>query len=300
MRRLVLFLMLIAVSLGTAGQQTRDTSRYPTSIDLRRPKTATKPMMPDDVVKLTQAGVSDDLIIQQLKKQGSVALSSDDIVRLTQAKVSKRVIQTMIDPTKNYSPEQAATPPPPAPQPATPKTEPEKPANSLSTVWPLAPSAAASTASTYPGKAAAGVHPRVFVAGRGTLNVSSTSSGAAYGTWWSRGFGAFEAESGEANFDAHDETMELAKDLGKICPAVTVTVDKTKADYAVALNRESKRKRGLLRDNSQVMVIDHEGTVLMGNNTHTVSGSAKDACSAILQDWQKTHATPAAAPPPQS
>jgi hypothetical protein len=159
-------------------------------------------------------------------------------------------------------------------------------------VWPLGPSAAASST-------VAGDRPRIFVAGRGTLNISGTSSGAAYGTWWSRGFGAFETSSGEANVDAHDETMELAKDLGKTCPAAIVTVDKTKADYAVALNRESKRKRGLLRNNSQVMVINREGTVVMGNNTHTVSGSAKDACAAILADWEKTHGA-AKATPPQS
>jgi len=251
-------------------------------------------MTANDVIKLSQAGVSDDIIIEQIKKKGCVVLSTEDILQLDKAVVSKRVIQTMIDPNKVFLPEKKASPLPPAPEPVA-KQAPPPDKNLISAVWPIGPpsTAAPLTGNINP---PAGDKARVFVAGRGTLNIASSSTSAAYGNWWSGGLGVLEASSGETNLDAHDETIELAKDLGKSCPAVVVTVNKTIADYAVSLNRESKRKRGLFRDNSQVLVINREGTVLMGNSTHTVAGSAKDACNAILEDWQRNHA-PQVRPP---
>jgi len=292
MNRVVLALLLVAMPLGTAAQ-----TKYPRSINLGSTPSATKAMTANDVIKLSQAGVSDDIIIGQIKKQGCVVLSTEDILQLSKDGVSKRVIQTMIDPNKIFPPEKKASPPPPAPEVAA-KQAPAPDKDLISAVWPIGPPPTASplTASIPATKPLAGDKPRVFVAGRGTLNIASSSTSAAYGNWWSGGVGVLEASSGETNFDAHDETMELAKDLGRSCPAVVVTVNKTMADYAVSLNRESKRKRGLFRDNSQVLVINREGTVLMGNSTHTVAGSAKDACNSILEDWQRDHA-PQVRPP---
>ena len=65
----------------------------------------TKPMTVEDVIKLSKAGLSDDLIIQQIKKKGQhFDLSTDQLVQLKAAHVSDRVIQVMIDPTKNTAP----------------------------------------------------------------------------------------------------------------------------------------------------------------------------------------------------
>src|ERR1035437_5037102 len=62
-------------------------------------------MSVDDVIKLSKAGLSDDLIIQQIRKKGQrFDLSTDQLVRLKSASVSERVIQVMIDPTKDPSP----------------------------------------------------------------------------------------------------------------------------------------------------------------------------------------------------
>jgi hypothetical protein len=59
-------------------------------------------MSVDDVIKLSKAGLSDDLIIQQIKKKGQrFDLSTDQLLQLKAAHVSERVIQVMIDPTKD-------------------------------------------------------------------------------------------------------------------------------------------------------------------------------------------------------
>ena len=55
----------------------------------------------DDVIKLSKAGVDDDVIIQKIKKQGqSFDLSTDQLIQLKSASVSSRVIQVMLDPSK--------------------------------------------------------------------------------------------------------------------------------------------------------------------------------------------------------
>ena len=52
-----------------------------------------------DVIKLSKAGLSDDTIIQQIRKQGQhFNLTTDQLIQLKSAHVSERVIQTMIDP----------------------------------------------------------------------------------------------------------------------------------------------------------------------------------------------------------
>ncbi|MGA2687163.1 MAG: hypothetical protein ABSE85_03740 [Candidatus Korobacteraceae bacterium] len=59
-------------------------------------------MTVNDVIKLSKAGLSDDLIIEQIKKKGqSFDLSTDQLLQLKAAHVSDRVIQVMIDPKKD-------------------------------------------------------------------------------------------------------------------------------------------------------------------------------------------------------
>lgn len=93
----LLFLWLMLLGMCTfATAQSRTIYLSPTR-DSR-----TKPMTVDDVIKLSKAGLSDDLIIQQIKKKGQrFDLSTDQLVQLKAAHVSDRVIQVMIDPTKD-------------------------------------------------------------------------------------------------------------------------------------------------------------------------------------------------------
>ena len=120
--------------------------------------------------------------------------------------------------------------------------------------------------------------PRVFVDGRGTQNAVTNASSS--GNHW------FRAGHAETNIDAHDESMEVTKDLQQ-CSGVTVTVNQTNSDYTVMLDRESKQKRGLLRSNSQVQVLNRLGDVIGAGSARTVSHASKDACNTILADWSK-------------
>jgi hypothetical protein len=62
-------------------------------------------MTVDDVIRLSKAGLSDEVIIQQIKKKGQrFDLSTDQLVQLKSASVSERVIQVMIDPTNDPAP----------------------------------------------------------------------------------------------------------------------------------------------------------------------------------------------------
>ena len=126
--------------------------------------------------------------------------------------------------------------------------------------------------------AAAQDKPRVFVQGKGSQNVSSDGSGGGgkhWGVW-----------SSKSTVDAHDESMEVTKDLQKNCGGVMMTINQANADYIVMLNRESKQNRGLLRSNSQVEIANKAGDVIGTNATHTVGNAAKDACNLIVADWQ--------------
>lgn len=120
--------------------------------------------------------------------------------------------------------------------------------------------------------------PRVFVQGKGSQDVNTDGAaggGHHFAAWGSR-----------STIDAHDESMEITKDLQKNCPTVIVTLDQSKADYTLLMNRESKKNRGLLRTNSQVEVANRAGDILGTNATHTVGNAAKDACELITTDWQ--------------
>lgn len=130
--------------------------------------------------------------------------------------------------------------------------------------------------------------PRVFISGRGSRNM--TASGNSSGNRW------FRTGSVRATMDEHDESMEVAKDLQRGCSGVTITLNQSLADYTVMLTRESKQNRGLLRTNSQVQVVNHNGDVLDTHATRTVKNAAKDACGLILADWSQHGRLDAPAP----
>jgi len=59
----------------------------------------------EDVTKLSKAGLSEDIIIQQIRKNGKAFdLSTEQLIVLKEAKVSDRVVEIMLDPSKAESP----------------------------------------------------------------------------------------------------------------------------------------------------------------------------------------------------
>jgi hypothetical protein len=80
---------------------------------------AVKALTVDDVIRMSKAGVSDNIIIRQVNKLAHhFDLSADEIIQLKNARVSDRVIDAMIGPTSVATPSPAkseATPLGPAP-----------------------------------------------------------------------------------------------------------------------------------------------------------------------------------------
>lgn len=69
------------------------------------------PLSVEDVVRLSQAGVAQDLIITRIKKNGKAFdLSTDELLALRKSGVSDTVIKYLLDPSQPYAP--------PAPAPA--------------------------------------------------------------------------------------------------------------------------------------------------------------------------------------
>src|SRR3954447_25858065 len=65
-----------------------------------------------EVVKLTRAGLAEDIIITKIKKNGKAFdLSADELLDLKRDGVSDNVIKYLLDPSQPYSPPAAAPPP---------------------------------------------------------------------------------------------------------------------------------------------------------------------------------------------
>jgi len=101
--RLSLLCVLILVGTITsvnAQSRTVDQSPDPHVLELAPfPDSGTKQLTVDDVIRMSKAKVSDDVIIEQLKQQGQrFNLTNDQLLQLKAAHVSKQVIQAMIDP----------------------------------------------------------------------------------------------------------------------------------------------------------------------------------------------------------
>jgi hypothetical protein len=83
------------------------------------------PLSVDEVVRLSQAGFSEDVIITKIKKNGKpFDLNTDELLDLKKAGVSDSVIKYLLDPSQPYSP---PAPPPVPPPPVPAAAQPEKP-----------------------------------------------------------------------------------------------------------------------------------------------------------------------------
>lgn len=132
--------------------------------------------------------------------------------------------------------------------------------------------------------------PRLFVTGRGTLNAMA-AAGAAWGD-------NVAASRSDLIVDAHDESIELTKDIREACPDVLVTLKKDTADFLVVINRESKRKRGALSKNSQVLVANKDGDVIWAKNVRKVSSAGKDVCDVVHSEVAKASSPSTPLPSP--
>jgi hypothetical protein len=108
--------------------------------------------------------------------------------------------------------------------------------------------------------------PLVFIDGNGAINLGSASVG------------------------KHDETMEMARDLMKFCPEVSITVkeeSESAPDYELLLNRQEEHGFIARAAISQIMLLrGSDKVVLYSNKKGTVAKAVRDGCKAILADWK--------------
>jgi hypothetical protein len=74
--------------------------------------TANSGLTVEDIIKLTKAGLSEDIIIQQIRKnRQAFDLSTEQLIALKAANVSDRIVEVMLDPSKAETPAHIAPAP---------------------------------------------------------------------------------------------------------------------------------------------------------------------------------------------
>lgn len=99
------------------------------------------------------------------------------------------------------------------------------------------------------------------------------------------GFGANNGTaSGAVRGGARPQTAEIIKTFGEKCDSVVVTMKADRADYVVLLEHEGG-KPGLHKDN-KFAVFKSDGDAIKSGSTRALGNAVKDACTALIQDWQ--------------
>jgi hypothetical protein len=217
----------------------------------------------DAVIKLINAGLSDDLIVSTINAlPGAYDTSPDGLIALKTARASDKVISAIVLKTSSISAAtspasavapvvEAAAPGPSIQSPQAPNDQ-ERAQNSFA-----APQTGQIVSSAVKVTASTASVPRVFLQ---------------------------SASKGRNRNAARDQSMEMSKDLEKNCPGVRVTINQQAADYIVLLNHIES---GFVRDN-QIQVANKDGDLLSRTKEGgSIAGGMKKACALILEDWAK-------------
>ncbi len=106
-------LITLAVALSTQSGLAQSTAPSAAAPAHKRTTAAKPASQVDSVIQLVKSGMSEDLIIRSLKKTNKPAdLSPADMVKLKQAGVSDNIIGVMMDPSSTPAPAATAAPPP--------------------------------------------------------------------------------------------------------------------------------------------------------------------------------------------
>lgn len=101
------------------------------------------------------------------------------------------------------------------------------------------------------------------------------------------------AQLGQASVSKHDQTIEMAEQLSRHCPEITVTLKSAEPtpDYDLVLNRDSV---GLFDEGvSQFMLVRSSDQIVMyASKKGTVAKAMKDGCKVLLADWKQKHVSP--------
>jgi hypothetical protein len=112
--------------------------------------------------------------------------------------------------------------------------------------------------------------PRIFV-----TDSPSWSAAGGFGVANGTGAGAMAAGSSP-------QTVEVIDDFAKQCPNVTVTSDKSNADFVVLFDRDAAAKaKTVLARADKIAVFKKNGDLIYSGKTRSVMNGVKDACAAL-------------------
>jgi hypothetical protein len=78
------------------------------------------------------------------------------------------------------------------------------------------------------------------------------------------------------------QTVEVIDDFAKQCVSVTVTNDKSKADYIVLFDRDAAAKtRTVLSRADKIAIFKRNGDLVYSGKSRSVANTVKDACAAL-------------------
>jgi len=87
-----------------------------------------------------------------------------------------------------------------------------------------------------------------------------------------------------------DQSMEMSKDLERLCPGVKVTIFQQKADYTLILNHI---ELGMLVRDNQFQIANADGDLITTTKEGgSIAGGVKGACALIMNDWARQHGRP--------
>jgi hypothetical protein len=248
-RKLLAFLLMVMASV-VAAQQSRET------------------LTNEAIIRMRSMGFPEEMIIRAIDHSpGAYDTSADGLLVLEEAEVSDNVIAAMVqktitaepgkESTANLSPTATRTP---LFSPSTPVTSSSSRALSkLRTPNSMAPTAhpAGSGYGRTNGRTN-GLRPRVF------LEAKSHSDS------WTAG---------------RNQSMEMSKDFGDVCPGVRVSIKHEISDYTVFLNHT---EHGFYRDN-QLQVLNRAGDLVSGTKEGgSIKSRVKIACADIETDWESS------------
>ena len=78
------------------------------------------------------------------------------------------------------------------------------------------------------------------------------------------------------------QSMEMAKDLGTVCPIALVTINEQKADFTIRLNHI---ERGLVIRDNQIEVFNKDGDLITGKEGGSILGGVTGTCALITTSW---------------
>lgn len=121
--------------------------------------------------------------------------------------------------------------------------------------------------------------PRIYV-------TDSTSWEISGGWAESRGAGGGSTRGG-----ARPQTAEIIKTFGERCPEIIVNNKKELAQFVVILDHEGGK--GIAQKRNKIAVFNRDGDSIFSDSTRSLGNSVKDACSAIVNDFQHNPSKPA-------